>query len=285
MATIDLEKVNKKNVSKQSISKDRVPNTILDLDTQNETVLKNTGKGTAATYVGYNTSKPNLNSPWSGQFVMGVGSENDNVTFQPSVLLNPNSSQHITIGHNIVASCADIRLRSLGENYIASNRTVAVSNADVVQHRGNEIIELVVGSSNYRSSGSKIGSSAGVHLLKSGKEDNLQSMVLGNNLTEALNDLVRFVNDLSTRIVEIRKDMITMKSFLMAHIHVSPGPIPGTPTSPSPDLAVTLGSSFVSDSLEISNGIANTINLELLKANHLQPFNKSKILSEDHKLT
>ena len=226
-----------------------------------------------------------MNSPWTGQFALGVGSENDNVTFQPSVLLNPNSSQHITIGHNIVASCVDIRLRSLGENYIASNRTVAVSNADVVQHRGNEIIELVVGSSNYRSNGSKIGSSAGVHLLKSGKEDNLQSMVLGNNLTEALNDLVRFVNDLSTRIVEIRKDMITMKSFLMAHIHVSPGPIPGTPTSPSPDLAVTLGSSFVSDSLEISNGIANTINLELLKANHLQPFNKSKILSEDHKLT
>jgi len=37
MATIDLEKVNKKNVSKQSISKDRVPNTILDLDTQNST--------------------------------------------------------------------------------------------------------------------------------------------------------------------------------------------------------------------------------------------------------
>jgi len=285
MATIDLEKVNKKNVSKQSISKDRVPNTILDLDTQNETVLKNTGKGTAATYVGYNTSKPNLNSPWSGQFVMGVGSENDNVTFQPSVLLNPKSAQHITVGHNIVASCTDIRLKSFGENYIASNRTVAVSNADIVQHRGNEIIELVVGSSNYRSNGSKIGSYAGVHLLKAGKEDNLQSMVLGNNLTEALNDLVRFVNDLSTRIVEIRKDMITMKNFLMAHVHISPGPVPGTPTSPSPDLVVTLGTSVVSDAFEISNGIANTINLELLKANHLQPFNKSKILSEDHKLT
>lgn len=285
MATIDLEKVNKKNVSKQSISKDRVPNTILDLDTQNETVLKNTGKGTAATYVGYNTGKPNLNSPWSGQFALGVSSENDNVTFQPSVLLNPKSAQHITVGHNIVASCADIRLRSFGENYIASNRTVAASNADIVQHRGNEIIELVVGSSNYRSNGSKIGSSAGVHLLKAGKEDNLQSMVLGNNLTEALNDLVRFVNDLSTRIVEIRKDMITMKNFLMAHVHISPGPVPGTPTSPSPDLVVTLGTSVVSDAFEISNGIANTINLELLKANHLQPFNKSKILSEDHKLT
>ena len=97
MPIIDLNKVNEKNVSQQSISKDRVPNTILDLDTQNETVLKNTGKGTAATYVGYNTNKPNLNSPWAGQFVLGVGSENDNVSFEPSVLLNPNSSQHITV--------------------------------------------------------------------------------------------------------------------------------------------------------------------------------------------
>lgn len=285
MATIDLEKVNEKNISKQSISKDRVPNTILHLDTQNETVLKNTGKGTAVTYVGYNTNKPNLNAPWSGQFALGVGSENDNVTFQPSVLLDPNSAQHITVGHNIVASCADIRLRSFGQAYIASNRTVAVSNADIVQHRGNEIIELVVGSSNYRSSGSKIGSSAGVHLLKAGKEDRLQPMVKGDNLVEALKDLVKFVNDLSTRIIEIRKDLITMKTYLMAHVHLSPGPIPGIPTSPSPDLLVTLGSSIVFDGFEISNGIGNTVNLELLKLNYLQPFNASKILSEDHKLT
>ena len=74
-----------------------------------------------------------------------------------------------------------------------------------------------------------------------------------------------------------------MKGFLMAHIHIATGP--GAPVSPSPDLAATLGTSIATDSLEISNGISNTINLELLKLNYLQPFNAKKILSEDHKLT
>mgnify|MGYP003345269525 FL=1 len=100
MAVVDLAKVNQKNVSKTSISTDRVPNTIIELDAQNENSLKTTGKGTAVTYVGYNTIKPNLNAPWSGQFVLGVGTENDNVSMQPSILLNPKSSQHITVAHN-----------------------------------------------------------------------------------------------------------------------------------------------------------------------------------------
>jgi hypothetical protein len=280
MSVVDLKKVNDKNVSKESISKDRVPNTVLQLDTKNETAIKTTGKGTSALYAGYNTGKPNLNSPWAGQFTLGIGTENDNVSFQPSVLLNPNSVQHATVSHNLVASCTDIRLKSFGDNYIAKNRSVAVSNADVVQHRGNEIIELIVGNSNYRSNGSKIGSSGGVHLIKSGRGD-LQPMVLGNNLTNTLMDLTSFVNDLSTRILEIRKDLILMKTYLMAHVHVSAV----GPTSPSPDLAVTLGASILSDSFEISNAIGNTINLELLKMNHLYPFNAEKITSDDHKLT
>ena len=169
MSVVDLEKVNQKNISKTSISTDRVPNTIIELDGQNEAVLKTTGKGTAITYVGYNTIKPNLNAPWSGQFVLGVGTENDSVSMQPSILLNPESSQHITVAHNLVASCMDIRLKGFGKDYVVSNRSAVVSNADIIQHRGNEIIELVVGSSDYRTSGTKIGSSGGVYLIKSGK--------------------------------------------------------------------------------------------------------------------
>ena len=280
MSTVDLAKVNQKNVSTTSISKDRVPNIILNLDTQNETIVKTSGKGTAVSYVGYNTGKPNLNAPWAGQIALGVGSENDKVSMQPSTLLDPKSAQHITMTHNLVASCADIRLKSFGNNYIAKNRSVTISNADIVQHRGNEIIELVVGSSNYRANGSKIGSSGGVHLIKAGK-GKLQPMVLGNNLVTVLKELTDFTNNLSTRILEIRKDLILLKTYLMAHTHISAvGPV-----SPSPDLAVTLGTSIVSDSFEISNGISNTINLELLKLNYLQPFNAEKIVSEDHKLT
>ena len=92
MSVVDLEKVNQKNVSKTSVATNRVPNTIIEIDSQNETILKTNGKGTAVSYTGYNTGKPNMNAPWSGQFVLGVGTENDKVSIQPSVLLNPNSS-------------------------------------------------------------------------------------------------------------------------------------------------------------------------------------------------
>jgi len=284
MAVINLLVVNSGSVGGEVISKNRVPSTILPTN-NNETIIKNKGKGTAAVYAGYNTGKPNLNAPWSGIMSLGVGTENDNFSTEPSLLLNPKSKQSVATTHNLVASCADIRLRTFGKKYVAKNRAIAVTNADIVQHRGNELIELVVNNSGYRANGTRIGSSGGVHMIKAGKENNLQPMVLGNNLTNTLTELTDFVNQLSTRIIELRKDLILMKTYLMVHVHLSNGPIPGTPTTPSPDLLATLGTSFVSDALEISNGVSNTINLELSKINHLFSFAAEKIISDDHKLT
>jgi hypothetical protein len=279
---INLVSLNKKNVASTMIDKS-IPTSPLKIDNTSEKILATTTKGSAVVHTGYNKGKPNLNAPSVTLFTRGIGTENDNVEIDPSLILNPKTVQHATIPSVAVSSCTDVRLRSYGSDYVANNRSAVMLNADVVQHRGNEVIELVVGNSAYRTAGSRIGSSGGVHLLKAGKEKQLQPMVLGNNLATTLIELTDFVNNLSTRIIEIRKDLILMKTFLMAHVHIATGP--GAPTSPSPDLIATLGTSLVSDSLEVSNGLSNLINLEIYKVNHLYPFSSEKIVSSDHKLT
>lgn len=281
--TIDLKSLNKRNLSKTMVDKS-IPSTPLKLDETSEKVLSATTKGSAVVHVGYNKGKPNLNAPVVMLFTRGVGTENDNTQIDPSLLLNHKTTQHATIPSVAVASCTDVRLRSYGTDYIANNRSAVMLNADIVQHRGNEVIELIVGNSAYRTAGSRIGSSGGVHLVKAGREDDMQPMVLGNNLVSTLMELTDFVNNLSTRIIEIRKDIIIMKGLLIAHVHLLPLPVP-IPTTPSPDLAATLGTSLASDALEVSNGIANLINLEISKINHLYPFSSEKIVSSDHKLT
>lgn len=281
MAVIDLQKVNKKKISPDSPSQDRVPSTVLQLDAENEKIFSSTGKGTAVSYTGYNVNKPNLNAPWAGQFSLGVGQESDNFAFSPSILLNPQKPHQLLIPHNLVASCADIRLRTFGS--IAKNRSLGVINADIIQHRGNEIIELVVGSSKYRNNGTRIGSSGGVHVIKAGKENNLQPMVLGDNLSTVLTTMTDTIGNIITRVNEIRQDLITLKTALLVHTHIATGP--GAPVSPSPDLIATVTPTFIKDGFEISNLLSLTINNEFTKLNHLQPFNKEKILSEDHKLT
>lgn len=277
---INLVDLNKRNVASTMVDK-KIPTTPLKLDETSEKVLSTTTKGSAVVHVGYNKGKPNLNAPSVTLFTRGIGTENDNVEIDPSLVLNPKTVQHATIPSVAVSSCTDVRLRSYGSDYIANNRSAVMLNADVVQHRGNEVIELVVGNSAYRTAGSRIGSSGGVHLLKAGKEKQLQPMVLGNNLATTLTELTDFVNNISTAIIQIRKDLVLMKTFLMAHVHISAV----GPTSPSPDLIATLGTSLVSDGLEISNGISNLVNLEISKVNHLYPFSAEKIVSSDHKLT
>lgn len=279
---INLVDLNKRNVASTMVDK-KIPTTPLKLDETSEKVLSTTTKGSAVVHVGYNKGKPNLNAPSVILFTRGIGTENDNVEIDPSLILNPKTVQHATIPSVSVSSCTDVLLKSYGSDYIANNRSAVMLNADVVQHRGNEVIELVVGNSAYRTAGARIGSSGGVHLIKAGREDNIQPMVLGNNLATTLIELTDFVNNISTAIIQIRKDLILMKTFLIAHIHIATGP--GAPTSPSPDLAVTLGTSLVSDALEISNGISNLANLEISKVNHLYPFSAEKIVSSDHKLT
>ena len=282
MATVDLEAVNKKKKSSLVIG-NKAPNTTLNLDLENEKTFSSAAKGTAVSYVGYNVNKPNLNAPWTGQFSLGVGQESDEFSLSPSILLDPKKPHQLFTPHSLIASAADVNLKSFGKNYIATNRSVGTMNADVIQHRGNEIIELIVGASAYRNNGTRIGSSGGVHLIKANKAGNLQPMVLGDNLATVLATISDTIGNIVTRVNEIRQDIVTLKTFLLAHTHIATGP--GAPVSPSPDLIAALTPTFVKDGFEISNLFALMANVELTKLNHLQPFNKEKILSDDHKLT
>jgi len=282
MAVTDLKVVNENNAA-AVMPVGKTPAVTIVLDKQNEDMLRASGKGTAAIVVGYNKGKPNLNAPAIISFTKGIGTEKDNFEFDPSLLLNPKTDESARVPSHIISSCVDVSMRSFGPNFIADNRSAVISNADVIQHRGNEIIELVVGNSAYRTSGDRITSTAGVYLIRAGSENNLQPMVMGNNLAKALLSLVDVTNDLSTRIVEIRKDLILMKTLLNAHTHIATGP--GAPVSPSPDLLATFVPLYAKDGLEIGNLVSTIVNFLIFKYNHLLPFSPEAITSRSHKLT
>ena len=282
MAVTDLTVLRKNNAS-DSMPENKVPTNFIQLDIKRENILKSTANGTAAVVVGYNKTKPYLDAASVISWTRGIGTEKDNVNFDPSLLLNSKTDEHARVPSHTISSCVDLKLRSMGKNYIASNRSAVMSNADIIQHRGNEAIELVVGNSAYRTSGDRIASIGGVYLIQAGREKNLQPMVLGNNLVKTLLEMTDLINNLSTRLIEVRKDIIFMKTALLVHTHIATGP--GAPVTPSPDLAITLGTSFINDGKEVANNISNTLNFELFKYNHLLPFSPQRVVSDNHKLT
>lgn len=282
MPTTNLKQVKKSNAS-SVMPEGKTPAISLIIDNKNENVLKATGKGTSAIVLGYNKGKPNMDASSIICFTKGIGTEKDNIEFDPSLILNHETQAYATTPSHVISSCVDVRLRSFGKDFVAQNRSAVMSNADIIQHRGNELIELVVGNSLAHSTGDRITSTGGVRLIYAGQENNLQPMALGSNLVRAFYDLASITGDLATRIVELRKDIGILKTALLAHVHIATGP--GAPVSPSVDLPVTVAPSFLNDAKEVGNSMSTKFNFEIFKNNYLMPSSKSKIFSSHHKLT
>jgi hypothetical protein len=64
--------------------------------------------------------------------------------------------------------------------------------------------------------------SAGIHLIAANKANELQPMVLGQNLTLCLKDLIQLVADTVGMVTSIKSDLISLNSALLAHEHVNP---------------------------------------------------------------
>lgn len=64
--------------------------------------------------------------------------------------------------------------------------------------------------------------SAGIHLIAGNKASELQPMVLGQNLTLCLKDVIQLMADTVGMVTSIKSDLISLNSALLAHEHVNP---------------------------------------------------------------
>mgnify|MGYP003638888124 FL=1 len=121
------------------------------------------------------------------------------------------------------------------------SRSAIGMKADAIRIMGREGIKLVTRSDPYNSQGGAITAVRGIDLIADNREEKLQPMVLGNNLNNALKEIVTVLDTVVGSVQSMLNDQISLCSALATHIHVASGP--AAPVSPSPallPLALTL---------------------------------------------
>jgi len=107
--------------------------------------------------------------------------------------------------------------------------------ADAVRVVARDGIKLVTGTDVYDSQDIRINGITGIDLCAGNLDDLLQPLVLGNNLELALREIIELINDQSGIILTFLSEYLKMLNFMAVHTHISTAP--GSPTSPSVDLA------------------------------------------------
>ena len=110
--------------------------------------------------------------------------------------------------------------------------------ADGVRIIGREGIKLVTeGRGSKNSQGGKIRSTVGIDLIAGndtndfGRTSNLQPIVKGHELVNAMEAMMDLMDDLAAMVAAIGNSQIRMNTVLAAHVHISP--FGGAPTTPS----------------------------------------------------
>jgi hypothetical protein len=116
-------------------------------------------------------------------------------------------------------------------------------------------------------------STVGIDLIAGNNDEDLQPLVKGDDLKDALNEIIKTINDLSSIVDKIQNEIISIKT-----------PIPGSPTTPSVTLMAT---SMLSNVKLLAQGIvpmySHQINNETYKINTLEPIGAKRFTSSYNK--
>jgi len=104
--------------------------------------------------------------------------------------------------------------------------------ADAIRVISRDGIKLVTKTDARNSQGGKVHSLAGIDLIAGNNDADLQPMVKGDNLIEALDHLVNHVDKLNGIVDAFLMSQMELNAFITTHFHISP--FLGFPTSPSP---------------------------------------------------
>lgn len=168
--------------------------------------------------------------------------------------------------------------------------------ADAVRIIGREGIKLVTNTDRKNSQGGKIKSTFGIDLI-AGNDDSeqnvkgafrrvefLQPIVKGDNLIEALEELVDQVGDLATRFDQFAQAQQRYNAAIAVHTHTIP-PLPFVAV-PSADLAPSyLTANIQQFTNATGNAWSQSVNLSNFKVNYLKPYGDRWICSRYNRTT
>lgn len=160
----------------------------------------------------------------------------------------------------------------------AEARSAIALKADGVRVMAREGIKLVTRADKINSQGGSVTRIRGVDIIAGNDQKRLQPMVLGNNLTRALNEVAEIVSEVVGTLSNVVANVAQLDQALATHFH--PSPFFGAPTLPSPDLAPMCISSLIQlVSRDTFSAASTKWNLNRFRTNYLQPGAKYSIRS------
>tara|TARA_R100000315_G_C5223256_1_gene134788 strand:+ start:93 stop:1022 length:930 start_codon:yes stop_codon:yes gene_type:complete len=155
--------------------------------------------------------------------------------------------------------------------------------ADAVRVVGREGIKLVTRSEPINSQGGTIERVGGIDLIAGNDDRDMQPLVKGNNMREAIENLAAWVGKLNGIVDGLLLEQMQLNTAIALHTHqgalIAPIPIP-IQTTPSIELAALAPKVAINQTLHGVVALkSHRINGEFFKANYCKPFGRKYICS------
>ena len=155
--------------------------------------------------------------------------------------------------------------------------------ADAVRIIGDMGIKLVTRTSATNSKGGAIATN-GIELIANNDDTDLQPMIKGKNMVEALAGLEQKVNELSSLVLNFLKDQSSYNNTIASHTHVSV-PVVGGPTTPSIECVPAGINAAISTAEAMVDNFKGRINMNITWHNrYLNPASSKYICSQYNKV-
>lgn len=153
---------------------------------------------------------------------------------------------------------------------ISKTKSGIALKADGIRIIAREGIKLITRTDVLNSQGGEIKSISGIDLIAGNDDSDLQPMVKGNNLADALRRLVVHVDKLNGIVDSLLMTQMTFNTALTHHFHFSP--FFGLPTTPSPPVVAAGIKSMVDHLFQTKQSLVmHKVNLALFKTNYFSP--------------
>ena len=172
----------------------------------------------------------------------------------------------------------------------ARNKSAIVVKADGVRIVARESIKLITMTDSYNSGGQLIEGRYGIDLIAGVTDSdkpnsNLQPLVKGNNMTEAMMALAKSVHEIDTQVTQLNTMVSDIVGSLTTHIHLAPGF--GAPSSPDVNPISIAGNvhALITNAMQIVETNVKQFNHASFQKNYLTPGVKTWICSTLNKTT
>ena len=152
----------------------------------------------------------------------------------------------------------------------ATAKSAVAVKADAVRLIGRDGIKLVTGTDVYDGQGVRIDIQQGIDLIAGNNDEDLQPLVKGDNLVEALQEIIDLITDLNGIVSGTLTMYLQLVTALVAHTHLVPFATP-FPVTPSPDFAIFSTSQFANLTKLITEALLHQKNSVATKLNYTVP--------------